>query len=151
LEQRIEVSPTATSDKEHHSPILAASQNEANDAALQVESEDDFKWLRATATRDQLIEEHSALNARIGSMTVDAAVARIAAGEFYDVATNEKGGVNLRKEASASQITLFSQTADGRPVKVILPESQFPEAYQLKRQVRWLDEMLASSTASSRR
>jgi hypothetical protein len=106
------------------------------------EAEEHFKWLRETSSYDALLDELHILQADLLGMTGEEVQKRVDQGEFQRLETDESGGYSLRTQRNPELVEVFANDAAGNPVKVVLPEGKFPDAYALNDKIIWVEDLL---------
>ena len=106
------------------------------------EEEEQFKWLRATTDRDGLQREFDELSATLTAIAMPAAIQRIGDGEYEVINALPNGSVALDSRRK-HLVEVMSNDSEGRPIRVVLPEAKYPDAYALKRKMGWLEDLMA--------
>lgn len=110
------------------------------------EEEEQFKWLRESTPESELERELDALGEVFMESYVGEAMRRLAEGEYEVVPEGPDGRRVVTMDPRRRHLVEFySSNTEGEPVRLVLPESKYPEAYKIKRQMNWLEDLIAAS------
>ena len=108
------------------------------------DDEESFKWLRETTDRGALQAEYDELASKLNAIVFPAATERMAEGEYEVIQTSPEGAIPMDSRRR-HLVEVLTNDPEGRPIRVVLPEAKYPEAYRLRRKITWLDDLMRAS------
>lgn len=108
------------------------------------EEESEFKWLRETADEQELRRELEELQETLLKESREGVLSRLAEGEYepLEASADGTGGVVRPDPSRRHLLDLYSFDTEGKPVRVTLPESEFPDLHKTKRKMDWLEDLI---------
>jgi len=143
---RLESEVAANSVDASPTPESTSSNASSEGVGLTAEEEEShFKWLRETASASVLHEEMVELSKTLSALVAPEVQRRIRDKEYQSIQADDDGAFYLRKVADRNLVEFYTTNDAGQPVKVVLPEGKFPDAYRIKAQMNWLEDLTSNA------
>lgn len=109
-----------------------------------VDREAQFKWLRGTLDRNQLIDLAMPLQEHVLAQLSVHLPTKIDSGDFFEMQLDDEGRYNLKRERVHGRMQVFTAGPNGKSLKVEFSPAEQPAAYKTFEKLVWIEELVTN-------